>query len=324
MVRGDLRVAVLGGGRWGSRLVRTFNDLGALTAVADPSTAVRDQIAAEYPGVTLSADHQQALVDPVVDAVAIATPAHTHAALALDAIAAGKDVFVEKPFALTVADAERVVMAARENERVLMVGHLLLYQPAVVYLKELLVSGRIGWVGTLYQDRLKLGTVRTIENSLWSLGVHDVAAILYLIGREPIRTATWGQRILQPEVEDDMHLHMQFPDGAEAHIHNSWLWPEQRRRLTVIGTEAMVVYDETDQAVRLHRRRVNADLSVRDDGSEMLFQGDTEPLRYELEHFLECVRDRTMPRSSGESAIPVMRVLEHAAHQLRDLGGIRV
>ena len=147
-----------------------------------------------------------------------------------------------------------------------MVGHLLLYQPAILFVKELLSSGRLGLVGTLYQDRLNLGTVRVTENSLWSLGVHDVAAILYLMANEPVRTATWGQRIIQPGIEDDMHLHMQFDDGAEAHIHNSWLWPEQRRRLTVIGTEAMVVYDKSDGTVQLHRRRVNADLTVRDDG----------------------------------------------------------
>ncbi len=257
----------------GPNPIWNFHDLDVLAAVADPNPGVRDQIDAEYPGVRSLADPHLILADPSIDAVAIATPAPTHASLAMSAIAAGKDVFVEKPFTLSVADAERVVEDARHHARVLMVGHLLLYQPAILFVKELLSSGRLGLVGTLYQDRLNLGTVRVTENSLWSLGVHDVAAlILYLMANEPVRTATWGQRIIQPGIEDDMHLHMEFDDGAEAHIHNSWLWPEQRRRLTVIGTEAMVVYDESDGTVQLHRRRVNADLTVRDDGSEVLFQ----------------------------------------------------
>ena len=149
--------------------------------------------------------------------------------------------------------------------------------------------------------------------------MHDVAAILYLTGKEPVRIETWGQRILQPGIEDDTHLHMLFADGAEAHIHNSWLWPELRRRLTVIGTEAMTVYDESDHTVQLYRRRVNPDLSVQDDGCEVIFRGDAEPLRHEMEHFLTCVRDRTIPRSSGGSAIPVVRVLEQAAAQMASL-----
>ena len=153
-------------------------------------------------------------------------------------------MFVEKPFALTVADAELVVAEAETAGRVLMVGHLLLYQTAILFLRGYLSSGAIGAVAYLNQDRLNLGTVRTAENALWSLGVHDVAAMLFLRGAEPVRVDTWGQRVLQPTVEDDMHLHMLFPDGSEGHIHASWLWPERRRRLTVVGTEGMVTYDE--------------------------------------------------------------------------------
>jgi predicted dehydrogenase len=315
----DVRVAVLGAGRWGRNLVRNLYEMGALAAVVDPNPEIRERVRHECPGVIVVEEPDRAFGSSAIDAVVVATPAATHADLAVEALRAGKDVFVEKPFTMTVADAERVVKEAEAADHLLMVGHLLLYQPAIVYLRDMLASGRIGWAGTMYQDRLNLGTVRSVENSLWSLGVHDVAAILYLMGQEPVRTATWGQRIIQPAVEDDMHLHMQFPDGAEAHIHSSWLWPERRRRLTVIGTEAMVVYDEDDHSVQLHRRRVNGDLSVQDDGCEVLFQGDAEPLRHELEHFLVCVRERTEPRSSGVSAIPVMRVLEQANAQMKAL-----
>ena len=315
----DVRVGVLGAGRWGRNLVRNLHDLGALAAVADPDPCVRSEISKAYPGIMVASDHRAILASPGVDAALIATPAATHAALAIQALEAGKHVFVEKPFTLTVADAERVVCKAEAAERILMVGHLLLYQPAIVWLRGFLADGRIGAVATLYQDRLNLGTVRTVENSLWSLGVHDLAAILFLVGEEPVRTSTWGQAVVQTGVQDDMHLHMQFRDGVEAHIHNSWLWPERRRRLTVVGTEAMVVYDEDDQAVRLHRRGVNADLTLYDEGIEEVFHGDPEPLRLELAHFLHCVRDGARPRSDGRSAISVIRVLSRADEQMGEL-----
>jgi len=316
----DVRVAVLGAGRWGRNLVANLDALGALAAVSDPDPAIRAELVATYgQRIAISAEHERVLTDPALDAVVIATPATTHTSLAIEAVRAGKHVFVEKPFTLTVDDAELVVKEAEAAGRTLMVGHLLLYQPAIVWMREFLQSGRLGWVASLYQDRLSLGTVRTVENSLWSLGVHDVAAILYLEGQEPIRIATWGQAIIQPGVQDDMHLHMQFANGAEAHIHNSWLWPERRRRLTVVGTEAMAVYDELNQTVQLHRRRVNANLSVQDDGGEVVFRGDPKPLRHELEHFLTCVRDGREPRSGGPSAIEVIRVLSQADAQMKEI-----
>ena len=315
----DVRVGVLGAGRWGRNLVSNLHALGALAAVGDPSPQIREQLRATYPGLAVHEGADEILRDPGIDAVAIATPAVTHADLATEALGAGKHVFVEKPFTLNVADAERVVKEAEAADRQLMVGHLLLYQPAVVFLRDFLSSGRVGWVASLHQERLNLGTVRTVENSLWSLGVHDVAVILYLMGQEPVRTATWGQAIIQAGVQDYMHLHMQFPDEREAHIHNSWLWPERRRRLTVVGTEAMVIYDEIDQSVQLHRRHVNPDLSVTDGGCEMIFQGDEQPLRHELEHFLMCLKTGERPRSDGASAVPVIRVLASADEQLREL-----
>jgi predicted dehydrogenase len=318
---GDVRVGVVGAGRWGRNLVRNLHEMGSLAAVADPSPAIRAATSESFPDVEISDTHRAVLDAPDIDAVVIATPAATHAELALEALAAGKHVFVEKPFTLTVDDAERVTKEAENEGLTLMVGHLLLYQPAVVWLRHYLSSGRIGWVASLYQDRLGLGTVRTVENSLWSLGVHDVAALLYLIGQEPVRTTTWGQAIVQPGIQDDMHLHMQFRNGEEAHIHNSWLWPERRHRLTVVGTEAMVTYDEDTQTVTLHRRRVNADLSTQDDGSEVVFEGDPQPLRHELLHFVGCILEGTTPRSDGRSAIPVIRVLSNADAQMKELNG---
>jgi predicted dehydrogenase len=312
----DIRVAVLGSGRWGRNLVRNLHDLGALAAVADPSEPARSEVAATYPGVKVLERADDALSDDV-DAVVVATPAVTHADLAVQALRAGKHVFVEKPFTLTVEDAERVVAEADAAGRTLMVGHLLLYQPAIEFVHDALGRGVVGRVAYLNRDRLNLGTVRRVENALWSLGVHDVAAMLFLAGQEPAKVETWGQCVLQPGIEDDMHLHMLFPSGVEGHLHASWLWPERRRRLTIVGTEAMLTYDEDDHLVRLHRRRANPDLSVTDEGDEVLFTGDSQPLRHELEHFLACLLDSANPRSDGRSAIPVIKVLEGSAAQLR-------
>jgi predicted dehydrogenase len=311
----DVRVAVLGAGRWGHNLVRNLYELGALHGVVDPRPEVRSDVELTYPGIEVWAESKDAFASDV-DAVVIATPAVTHAALALAAIQAGKDVFVEKPFALNVEDAERVVREAYAAERVLMVGHMLLYQPAIRWIREYIKQGNIGSLIGLHQERLNLGTVRTVENVLWSLGVHDVAALMYLIGEDVLRVTAWGQRALQERIEDDMYIHLQFQSGVEGHLHASWLWPERRRRLSVVGTEAMLVYDEDEHVVLLHRRHVLEDLSVEDAGTELVFTGDAEPLRAELEHFLDCVRTRSTPISDGESGLRVIRVLEQASTQL--------
>ena len=310
------RVAVLGAGRWGRNLVRGFGKLGVLRGIVDPEPRILDEMRSSYPDAWVSADMERAF-GPGIDAVAIATPASTHANLTLQALAAGKDVFVEKPLAMTSADAGRMVGAAEADGLVLMAGHLLLYQPAIEFLHGYLNTGSIGKVVSLHQDRLNLGTVRTAENALWSLGVHDIAAILHLIGEDAIEVEAWGQRVLQPRIEDDVRLNMRFGGNREAHVHASWLWPERRRRLTIVGTDAMIVYDEEDQRVVLRRCHVVSDLTVEDEGSEVLFNGDPRPLKRELSHFLECVRDRTEPLSSGASAIPVVRVLEQASQQLK-------
>ena len=314
-VKNDVNVAVLGAGRWGRNLVRNLHELGALQAVVDPRPEVRSEVESTYPDVVVWAEPKDAFASDV-DAVVIATPAVTHAALALAAIQAGKDVFVEKPFALSVEEAERVVREAYAAERVLMVGHMLLYQPAIRWIREYVLQGNIGSLIGLHQERLNLGTVRTVENVLWSLGVHDVAALLYLIGEDVVRVTAWGQRALQEHIEDDMYLHLQFQSGVEGHLHASWLWPERRRRLSLVGTEAMLVYDEEEHVVTLHRRHVLEDLSVEDDGTEVVFNGEAAPLRAELEHLLQCIRTRSTPISDGESALRVIHVLEQASTQL--------
>ena len=309
------KVGLIGAGGWGRNIARTFYELGALAGIAELRPELRSELRFRYPDVPLYIDHRT-LLQSDVTAVAIATPAATHPTLVKEALEAGKHVFVEKPLAFSQGEAEELVSLAREREKILMVGHLLLYQPAMRWIKDFLDSGELGTIWSIHQERLNLGTVRTVENALFSLGVHDLAVLLYLVGRAPQRIRAWGQTVLQERIEDDVHLHLEFSDGIQAHLHCSWLWPEKQRRLLIIGECGMLIYNEVDQTVVLHKKQVKPDLSISDEGSEIVFQGHGEPLRLELEHFLECVSQGKRPLSDGESAIPVVGVLEEALRQL--------
>lgn len=310
-----MSVGLIGSGGWGKNLARTLHELKALGGIAEVRPDLREQLQGVYPDVPLYADHR-ALLASELPAIAIATPAATHFALAQEALLAGKHVFVEKPIALSSREAEELAALAEQRGRVLMVGHLLLYQPAVRWIKEHLDSGRLGELWSLHQERLNLGTVRTVENALWSLGVHDVAVLLHLVGQAPERTQAVGQIALQPGIADDAYLHLAFPGGVRAHVHVSWLWPEKRRRLTVIGSQGMLIYDEGTQTVTLHRKRIGDGLKPVDEGEEIAFQGSAQPLALELEHFLTCIRDRRRPLSDGKSAVDVVRVVEEATRQM--------
>lgn len=309
---------MVGAGNWGLTLARNLDALGALAAVADPDPLARAAIARAHPAAVLF-DHHEGLLESGVPAVVIATPSPSHHTIARQALLAGKDVFVEKPVALSTREAEELVSLARTLDRVLMAGHLLLHQPAVRWLKAYLDGGRLGTVYSFNHERLDLGRACVEENALWSLGVHDVAALLYLVGEAPQRVFASGQAVVQPDVEDDVRLRLEFRSGLQAHLHASWLWPEKRRRLTVVGERGMLVYDEFEQTVRLHRKRIGRHLDHHDEGHEIVFHGNPNPLRLELEHFLDRLEDRAAPLSDGESAARVVRVLEEASRRLRAL-----
>lgn len=310
-----VKIAVVGAGNWGKNLVRNFYNLGTLEAVVDEDENRLKAIKKEYPDVKALRGIDN-LWDMPLHAVAIATPPSTHYELAKAALTAKKDTFVEKPLTLKAAEAEELSELAKKNGCVLMVGHLLLYQPAVRWMKGFITQGHLGRLHSLHQERLNLGRARAVENALWSLGVHDVAVFLDIIGEKPREVKITGQRALKWGVEDDVYLHLSFPSGVFAHLHASWFWPEKRRRLTVIAEEGMLVYDEIAQTVTLHRKSINAKLENIDQGEEMLFQGDAEPLKIELAHFIECCKSRAKPYSDGGSAVSVIRVLEEATNLL--------
>ncbi|MDQ1911295.1 Gfo/Idh/MocA family oxidoreductase [Paenibacillus sp. GD4] len=310
------QVIVIGAGQWGKNLVRTFRELDALAAVVESAPHLRVGLSNDYPAVPLFEDYKEAIENTDAKGVVIATPAPTHYEIASYALQAGKDVFVEKPITLSTADAQKLVELAEKLQRILMVGHLLLYQPAIRKIKELIEVGSIGSLKSLHQERMKLGRVRSVENVLWSFGVHDIAVFLYLTGQAPEHMVTSSQAIVQSDVEDDYYLHLTFTNGTVAHLHTSWLWPEMRRRLVVIGDQGMLLYDEEKQTVTLHQKGIHADLSNRDEGSEVVFEGAVQPLRLECQHFLECIDQRIKPLSDGANGLEVIRVLEQASAAL--------
>ncbi|NOX98861.1 MAG: Gfo/Idh/MocA family oxidoreductase [Verrucomicrobia bacterium] len=308
-------IAVIGAGNWGRNLVRTFSGMDALSAVAEASDELRAKLAEDYPDLNLHADYAELLDSDEIKAVAIATPAPTHHAVAKAFLEAGKDVFVEKPMTMTAVEAEDLIEIADKNDRVLMVGHLLMYQPAIEKIKELIDERAVGDVFTIHQDRKKLGRARKVENVLWSFGVHDVAVLLHLVGDAPIKVDAFGHSGLQPElgIEDDVYLHLGFASGVQAHLHNSWLWPENRRCLTIVGSEGVLVYNEIEQTVKLHRQSIDSEtLDITNEGEEIVHEGAKQPLEIELAHFLNCIETREIPKSDGRSGLEVIRVLEKA------------
>ncbi len=239
-----MKIAVLGHGHWGRNLVRVFHQLGALGAVCEASEAARNEVAQKYPGVRVESDPAAVFSDPSFDAVVVATPAETHSALAQAAIEAGKHVFVEKPLALRSTEAEKLVALAGARKRVLMVGHLLRYHPAILKLKELCRAGELGRIEYVYSNRLNLGKVRREENALWSFAPHDVSVLLHLFESMPLQVSPTGGTYLQPNIADVTVSTLQFDHGARAHIFVSWLHPFKEQKLVVVGSKKMAVFDD--------------------------------------------------------------------------------
>lgn len=310
-----MKVGVIGAGAWGKNLVKNFSDLGVLVAVADAVESNRNWVAEGYPEVALFHDADSLFDEDEISAVAIATPPATHHGIAIKAMEKGKDVFVEKPLTLDPEEAEDLCRVAKESDKILMVGHLLLYQPAITFIKEYLNSGNLGSIYTLTQRRSKLGRVRSVENVLWSFGVHDVAVLLHLIGEEPDKVQAFGHAGINENIEDDVHLHLGFPSGIKASLHNSWYWPRVERELIITGEKGTLVFDELKAEVTLHKKTVSADLSHHDEGVEILHEGSSSPLKGELAHFLQCCHDRSAPLSDGNSGHEVVRILAKASQE---------
>ena len=315
-----IAVGVAGLGYWGPNLARNLEAIPGceLTWLCDEREEARARLAGVHRGARLTADLDDLLGDPQLDAVALATPVPTHGELATRVLEAGKHCFVEKPLAQSVVDAERAVAAARSSGRVLMVGHLLEYHPGVRRLKEVIDAGELGDIRYIYSNRLNLGQLRADENALWSLGAHDVSVLLHLAGEEPSELDARGESYMRAGVEDVVFAFLRFPSGLSAHLHLSWLDPHKERRFTVVGSRRMATFDDMELERKLTVYDKGFDEGADSYGEYITRSGDihnprvpnAEPLRLEMAHFVQCVREGRTPLSDGESGLRVVRVLE--------------
>ncbi len=312
------RVAVLGCGYWGKNLVRNFRALGALYQVCD----IDSSRLAGPPGqseVSFTNSYQEILEEQAVEAVVIATPAADHYRHTRAALLANKDVFVEKPLALTCEEGGELVEMASDRGCILMVGHVLEYHPAVTRLLQLLEDGALGILRYIYSHRLSLGKIRSEENILWSFAPHDIAVILRMIGKLPLEVSAFGGSYLQPNIADVTVTHLLFDKGVRAHIHVSWLHPFKEQRLVMIGSRKMASFDDVGKRLILYDQRVEigagGPVPIKSDGEEVHFSED-EPLRLECEAFLEAVQSRRPPRTDGASGQRVLNVLQAAQQSL--------
>ena len=321
-------VAVVGVGNWGKNHLRNFAALPGcrLDAVCDRDPKVLERVREAHPDVFVTADFDDVLARKELDAVVIASSAVTHGPLGLQTLKSGRDVFLEKPMCLSSEEGEELLRVAETNKRIIMVGHLLLYHPAVDYLKSLVDSGELGDVFYVYSQRVNLGQIRQDENSLWSFAPHDLSMVGEFVKEAPISVSARGGAYVRDGVEDVVFVNVKYPGQRMAHIHVSWLDPHKIRKITLVGSKKMAVFDdmESSEKVRLYDKGVSNPDFVSYDQNPSLRFGDivipnlkmTEPLRLECQHFIDCVRERKRPRTSGEDGLTVVRILEGAQKSL--------
>jgi len=329
-----IRIGIVGCGYWGSKHLRVFSALPGcnVQALCDANPELLERAAGAYEPELATTNIEELLSGPV-DAVVIATPARTHFRLAQAALQADKHVLVEKPFTATSSEGLELVQLADEREMTLMVGHTFVYNPAVLFLKELLERRHLGDLYYVHTARLNFGLLQPDVDVVWDLAPHDLSIILHLLGQEPIAVGARGSAHINPSLKEVAHMDLQFPEGVAAHVHMSWLDPCKVRRLTLVGSERMAIYDDMSpgEMVRIYNKSVKLTTS---NGSpvhhpveyafgdiSIPYIADQEPLRNEGEHFLHCIRSGDRPRSDGRAGLQVVRILETVEKSLYN-GGV--
>ncbi len=322
----------MGAGAWGKNHIRVFSEIPnvKLKYICDSDPSKLSILQKLYPQVNLVEDMTPILRDPEVQGVVIASSASSHYALTKEVLLADKDVLVEKPMALNKRDAEELVNLSEKRNRVLMVGHLLIYHPAVERLKEMVQSGELGTIHYIYTQRVNLGVIRQDENALWSFAPHDLSVILYLLEEEPAVVSAHGESYIQKGIEDVVFLSLRYTDGKMANIHMSWLDPHKLRRITIVGSKKMVVFDdmEVSEKLKIYDKGVK-NISYDTYGEYLSLRfGDitipgikmVEPLRAEAEHFIECIESRKEPKTGGRDGLRIVQLLIAAQESLREGG----
>jgi len=321
-------IAVVGCGYWGRNLVRNFATLGSLHTICDTVPDVLKPFTAIYPDINTESEFRQVLANPEVKGVVIATPAVMHYPMTKEALLAGKDVFVEKPLALSTDEGHELVELAREKSRVLLVGHVLEYHPAIVRLKELVDKGELGKIQYIYSNRLNLGKFRTEENILWSFAPHDIAVILLLLGGEmPQEVSAHGGYYLNQDIADVTLSTMSFRDGVKAHLFVSWLHPFKEQRLVVVGNKAMAEFNDTNPGEKLflHKHQiewVNRKPVPHPGEAEAVAVSSEEPLKLECQDFISCIKNRQKPRVDGSKGLQVLEILSGYQKSLEENGKV--
>lgn len=326
-----LNVGVIGCGYWGPNLIRNFDQLTrtSVLRVADLDTKRLDHMKILYPETDTTTDYTDIINDPEIDIVAVATPVHTHFRFASEALSAGKHLFVEKPMTSSIKESEKLISLAEENSRKLMVGHTFLYSAAVRKMKEILDSGELGEIYYINSQRLNLGLFQQDINVIWDLAPHDISIINYLLDMEPTQVSAVGASHINPAIEDVAILNLWYKNNVVAFIQCSWLDPDKVRKMTVVGSKKMMVYDDVQptEKIRIYDKAVEVPTHY-DTYAEFHYSykyGDIlipkidggEPLRTELAHFVDCIENDTVPVSDGYNGLGVVKVLEKSSKALK-------
>ena len=314
-------VGLIGVGYWGKNILRNLHKLGILCALCDTDQKLLDEYRQKYQSIMITTSFKDTLADEAIKAVAIATPSNIHYELTKAALEANQDVFVEKPLALTVREGQELVELAQKRDRILMVGHILHYHPAVIELKRLIQDKKLGKIQYIYSNRLNVGKLRTEENILWSFAPHDISVILGILGEEPIRVTAFGGDYLSDGVYDVTLTTLKFNNQVKAHIFVSWLHPFKEQKLIIVGSKAMAVFDDvSEEKLRIYPHKIEwkkGKIPVAQKADYYSIEVELkEPLQEELRHFVGCVLERSRPRTDGEDGLRVLRVLEEAERAL--------
>ncbi len=327
-----ISIAVVGAGAWGKNHIRVFSEIPnvQLKYICDSDPAKLSSMQKAYPQIKRVDNVKPILLDPEVKGVVIASSAISHYPLSKEVLLAGKDVLVEKPMALKAEDAEEISETARKRERILMVGHLLIYHPVVDRLKGMMTTGELGKVYYIYTQRVNLGVIRQDENALLSFAPHDLSVILHLLDEEPVMVSAHGESYIQNGIEDVAFITLQFSDGKMANIHLSWLDPHKLRKITIVGSKKMVVFDdmEVSEKLKIYDKGVGSTsystygeyLSLRFGDITIPSIKMLEPLRAEAQHFIQCIESRKEPKTGGQDGLKVVKILMAAQKSLKEKG----
>ena len=315
------KICVVGAGEWGKNHVATLNDLGALAGIVESDTDILNRYLKIYPDIKYFSDIRDAIAINTFDGFTVATPAETHYDIAKCIIEAGKPVLVEKPLTLSIQEAEKLVALSKANDVALLVGHVLLFHPAIRKIKEIISGDRIGKIQYVYSNRLNLGQVRTEENVFWSLAPHDIAIFQYLIEEYPKKISSTGSSFLQAGIQDLTMTHLKYGNGVEGHIFVSWLHPFKEHRLVVVGSEGMITFEDTvkGRPLKIYSKKFDFKNGIpkKIDGPvELVHFENKMPLTAEMEYFIDNLNNKNLKTANVHQALDVIKILVEASGQI--------